>query len=195
MISKSMTASRPVSQADRLAARIARRFTHLLTPFFILLASAFALPAAALEPDSAAPAFDLPGPNGPVKLSAYRGKLVYLDFWASWCAPCKRSFPWMNQIQARYGAQGLQVLAVNLDAKHQDAADFLAATSANFAIGFDPAGAVARSYGIKGMPSSILVGPDGRVLSMHAGFSDADKAELENLISANVRRVATQTLK
>ena len=161
----------------------------------VLLASTvgmFVSPSMAAESGSVAAAFEVPGTNGAVKLSAYRGKLVYLDFWASWCGPCKRSFPWMNQLQARFGAQGLQVLAMNLDAKHADAIDFLSSTPANFAIGFDPKGSVASSYGVVGMPSSVLIGPDGKVVAMHAGFNEADKAELENLVSQNLRRMANK---
>jgi len=147
-------------------------------------------PVHALEQGANAPEFDVSGTSGNVKLSALRGKLVYLDFWASWCGPCKRSFPWMNEMQKRYGAQGLQVVAVNLDAKHGDALDFLASTPATFTIGFDPAAGVARSYGVKGMPSSLLIGADGRVIALHEGFNDNDRAELEGRISANLKHVA-----
>jgi thiol-disulfide isomerase/thioredoxin len=148
------------------------------------------LPAQAIEQGANAPEFDVSGTNGNVKLSALRGKLVYLDFWASWCGPCKRSFPWMNEMQKRYGAQGLQVVAVNLDAKHGDALDFLAATPATFTVGFDPAAGVARSYGVKGMPSSLLIGPDGRVIALHEGFNDNDRTELEGRIRANLKHIA-----
>ncbi len=171
-------------------------FTYRLSSVMaMLLASAacmIAAPSMAAESGSVAAAFDVPGPSGAVKLSEYRGKLVYLDFWASWCGPCKRSFPWMNQLQARFGAQGLQVLAMNLDSKHADAIDFLSSTPANFTIGFDPKGSVASSYGVIGMPSSVLIGPDGRVVAMHAGFNEDDKVELENLISQNLHRMANK---
>jgi len=138
--------------------------------------------ALALEPGAPAPAFTLNGPDGAVKLEQYKGKLVYVDFWASWCGPCRQSFPWMNEMQARYGAQGLQVVGVNVDAKSEDARNFLAATPARFAIAFDPNGATPRSYGIKGMPSSVLIGPDGKVLYEHSGFRAADRDTLESRI-------------
>lgn len=141
------------------------------------MASAFAL-----DKGSPAPAFDLPGKDGQVQLAKYQGKLVYVDFWASWCGPCRQSFPWMNEMQARYGARGLQVIGVNLDAQSADARKFLAETPARFTIAFDPAGATPRAYGIKGMPSSVLIGPDGKVLYEHAGFKEADRGELEKVI-------------
>jgi thiol-disulfide isomerase/thioredoxin len=140
--------------------------------------------ASARDKGATAPQFELAGKDGAVQLARYRGKVVYVDFWASWCGPCRQSFPWMNEMQARYGARGLQVIGVNLDATISDAHRFLAENPARFAIAFDPAGATPRAYGIKGMPSSVLVGPDGTVLSEHAGFKAADRAELEKRIQA-----------
>jgi len=131
-----------------------------------------------------APAFTLEGRSGPVALADFKGKTVYLDFWASWCGPCKRSFPWMAGLQQRYGAAGLQVVAVNVDAQRADAERFLAANPAPFAVAFDHGGATPRQYAIKGMPSSVLVGPDGKVLYQHAGFNDDSAAEIEDRIRA-----------
>ena len=86
-----------------------------------LAALAVALPARAVEGGQVAPEFELPGRAGTLKLSDYKGKLVYLDFWASWCGPCKQSFPWMNDMQARYGDKGLRIVGVNVDKKQDDA--------------------------------------------------------------------------
>ncbi|MDQ2822844.1 MAG: TlpA family protein disulfide reductase [Pseudomonadota bacterium] len=143
---------------------------------------ALPLPAYTLETGTPAPAFTLSGPDGPVKLDQYRGKLVYVDFWASWCGPCRQSFPWMNEMQARYGSQGLQIVGINVDAKSDDARNFLSTTPARFAIAFDPSGATPRAYGVKGMPSSVLIGPDGKVLYEHSGFRAADREALESRI-------------
>ncbi|TFW04899.1 TlpA family protein disulfide reductase [Oxalobacteraceae bacterium OM1] len=151
-----------------------------------LLAASMALPAYAAETGSLAPSFVLPGQAHQVKLDDLRGKLVYLDFWASWCGPCRRSFPWMNDMQSRYGAQGLQIVGVNVDASHADAVDFLSTLPARFAVGFDAEGAVAARYGIKGMPSTVLVGPDGKVVATHVGFNDDDKPQLEALIKQHL---------
>jgi thiol-disulfide isomerase/thioredoxin len=146
----------------------------------LLFAAALAASSSfALDKGAAAPQFDLPGLEGAVKLAKLQGKLVYVDFWASWCGPCRQSFPWMNEMQAKYGARGLQIVGINLDANSADARQFLAATPARFSIVFDPQGATPRSYGIKGMPSSVLIGPDGKVLLEHSGFREADRADLE----------------
>ncbi|MGV7210116.1 choice-of-anchor D domain-containing protein [Oxalobacteraceae bacterium A2-2] len=151
-----------------------------------LACGALSLPqyASALEQGQPAPAFTLTGPDGTVKLDQYRGKLVYVDFWASWCGPCRQSFPWMNEMQARYGGQGLQIVGINVDAKAEDARNFLATVPARFAIAFDPAGSAPRAYGVKGMPSSVLIGPDGKVLYEHSGFRAADRETLEARIKA-----------
>lgn len=140
--------------------------------------------AFAIEPGQLAPDFELPGRQGVVRLSDYRGKAVYLDFWASWCGPCKKSFPWMNDMQARYGARGLRVIGLNVDQKPADAAAFLEQIAARFDIAFDPKGASPKAYGVKGMPTSILIGPDGRVLAVHSGFRDEQRDELETRIKA-----------
>lgn len=158
------------------------RTTRVLRMAVVLAAALEASSASALDKGAAAPAFDLQGKDGAVQLARYQGKLVYVDFWASWCGPCRQSFPWMNEMQAKYGAKGLQVVGVNLDAKTDEARRFLAETPARFTIAFDPAGATPRAYGIKGMPSSVLIGPDGKVLYEHAGFKEADRAELEQVI-------------
>ncbi len=144
--------------------------------------------ANALALGAPAPGFELAGTAGPVKLEKYRGKLVYIDFWASWCGPCRQSFPWMNEMQAKYGAQGLQVVGINLDANSEDGRKFLAATPASFVVAFDPASATPASYGIKGMPSSVLVGADGKVLYEHTGFRPVDRAPLEAKIKAALAR-------
>lgn len=131
---------------------------------------------------SKAPEFALEGRNGQVELAKYRGKYVYLDFWASWCGPCKRSFPWMGELQKRYGAAGLQVVAINVDVKRADADAFLAQTPASFVIAFDPAGTTPRQYAIKGMPSSVLIDPNGQIVQVHAGFNPESARKIEDQI-------------
>jgi thiol-disulfide isomerase/thioredoxin len=143
------------------------------------------LPAAnATEAGQLAPALALPGLQGETSLVALKDKVVLVDFWASWCVPCRQSFPWLNQMQAKYGARGLQVVGVNVDNKRADADTFLAQVPAQFLIGFDAAGDTPRRYAVKGMPTSVLIGADGRVVQQHAGFRDDDKAPLEAAIVA-----------
>ena len=131
-----------------------------------------------------APDFDLPGAGAPVKLSTMRGNVVYVDFWASWCGPCKQSFPWMNEMQAKYGAQGLTIVGISVDKKRADAEAFLAGTPAKFTVAYDEKGVTPTAYQIKGMPSSYLVGRDGKVIATHAGFRDDERAALEAKLRA-----------
>ena len=105
-----------------------------------------------------------------LNLASYRGKVVYLDFWASWCAPCRQSFPWMNQLQQAYGPKGFVVIAVNVDRERGLADDFLRQTQPNFKIIYDANGEIATAYNFKDMPTSILIDRDGKVRFVHQGF-------------------------
>lgn len=141
--------------------------------------------AFARTPGEPAPDFDLATTDGGrVSLAGLRGRVAYVDFWASWCAPCRRSFPWMGTLQQRHGGSGLQVVAINVDARVEDARRFLAAVPAAFTVALDAAGTTPRAYAIRAMPTSVLVGRDGTVLHVHAGFRDADVGDLETRVRA-----------
>lgn len=131
--------------------------------------------------------FDLPSQSSNLKLSDFKGKVVYLDFWASWCGPCKQSFPWMNMMQEKYKADGLVVLAVNLDSNIEDANKFLSSNTANFNVVFDTKAVTPRGYGVKGMPSSFIISRDGKIISKHMGFNDNDKSKLEQKIIESLK--------
>ena len=157
-----------------------------------LALSAFVLSvsnATAQEVGSRAPAFDLPGMVKPVRFADFKGRVVYIDFWASWCAPCKQSFPWMNDMQAKYGPRGFSVVGINVDQKREDADKFLLSTPANFLVGYDTTGKVAEAYQPKGMPTSFLIGADGKVRAVHVGFRDSNRQELEREIEAALASV------
>ena len=126
-------------------------------------------------------------PNGVIKLDSLKGKVIYLDFWASWCAPCKKSFPWLNEIQTKYEKQGFKVIAVNLDKDQELAKRFLKHHPAKFLIGYDPEGKIAIQLKVQGMPSSFLIDRKGNIVSSHVGFKEKNikslEAEIENLLS------------
>jgi thiol-disulfide isomerase/thioredoxin len=154
---------------------------NVLKPLCLAAVLLLASPVAcAVDVGQAAPEIDLPGAaTGAQKLSDLKGKVVYLDFWASWCGPCRQSFPWMNDMQKKYGARGLQIVGMNLDAKRADADKFLADNPALFALAFDAKGESPKRVGVKGMPTSVLIGADGKVLAVHQGFKEEERAELE----------------
>jgi thiol-disulfide isomerase/thioredoxin len=118
--------------------------------------------------------------NAPLDLSTFKGQVVYVDFWASWCAPCRQSFPWMQAMKEAYGSQGLSVVAVNVDANRADAEKFLQQFHANFDIRFDPEGSLAEKYKVEGMPTSVVVDRHGIVRYTHIGFRPDDRVTLEN---------------
>jgi cytochrome c biogenesis protein CcmG, thiol:disulfide interchange protein DsbE len=106
----------------------------------------------------------------PLDLSALRGRVVYLDFWASWCGPCRQSFPWMESMQKAYQAQGLTVLAINVDHDRADADRFLKIFHPDFEIRFDPNGSWAEEFKVSGMPTSVIIDRHGAVRFTHVGF-------------------------
>lgn len=107
-------------------------------------------------------------------LEQYKGKVVYLDFWASWCVPCRHSFPWMNKMHNELSQKGLVVIAVNLDEDHQDAESFLKQVPADFLIKYDPEGELATQYKVTGMPSTYIFNRDGKMIKQHIGFKNAE---------------------
>jgi thiol-disulfide isomerase/thioredoxin len=170
-----------------LAASASPRWRHVLA---LLAAVALAAPDAhAVDAGAAAPPFALPDARGEtVALALLRGQVVYVDFWASWCPPCRRSFPWMNELQQRYGSQGFTVVAINVDKKREDAQRFLAAVPATFPVLFDPAGRAPEAYAAKAMPSSYLVDARGEVVLVELGFRDERKGAIEDRIRALLER-------
>ena len=105
-----------------------------------------------------------------LNLDQYKGRVVYLDFWASWCGPCKLSFPYMQKMVAQYPPNDFVVVAVNLDRSRDKADAFLRQVGNKLPIVYDPAGAIATKFAVKEMPSSVLIGRDGRVRHVHKGF-------------------------
>jgi len=159
-----------------------RSLLMILGLFGALCAAPVAHAAAAGE---AAPAFSLLTAAGDaVSLEQLRGKVVYVDFWASWCAPCRRSFPWMNGLLERHGGEGLVIVGVNVDKRRADADRFLRDVPASFSVVFDAQGVTPTAFDVKGMPSSYLVDRHGVVAMVEEGFHDDRRADIESRIRA-----------
>ena len=118
----------------------------------------------------------------PIDLSQYRGKVVVVDFWASWCVPCRRSFPWMNDMQAKYADHGLVIVGVNMDAEADLAAAFLEEYPAQFRIAYDPDGSLARQFDVIAMPSTYVLDRDGNQVARHLGFKVRQQDEYESVL-------------
>lgn len=123
-----------------------------------------------------------------LNLEQYRGKVVVVDFWASWCVPCRRSFPWMNTIQAKYADDGLIILAINMDSEAGEAATFLRDYPADFEILYDPAGDIAQEFEVIAMPSSYIFDRDGNQVTRHLGFKVREQDEYEALLVETLNR-------
>lgn len=115
-------------------------------------------------------------------LADYRGKVVVVDFWASWCIPCRQSFPWFNAMHDKYGDDGLVIVGVNTDSDAMEAQRFLEEIPAKFEIVFDPEGDLAREYDVVAMPSSYVFGRDGELVTRHLGFLRSKREEYESVI-------------
>jgi thiol-disulfide isomerase/thioredoxin len=116
----------------------------------------------------------------PLDLTRFHGQVVLVDFGASWCGPCRLSFPWMSEMSAKYGGNGLVVVAVNLDEDPAAADRFLAGQrDAGFVHVRDPEGRSAEAYGVKVMPSSLLFDREGKPIYRHEGFRPGKKEEYE----------------
>jgi cytochrome c biogenesis protein CcmG, thiol:disulfide interchange protein DsbE len=152
-----------------------KRIAMAVSAFYMLVCAAAVMA-------QKAPVFDLPGNSNNISLKNLKGKVVYLDFWASWCTPCRNSFPWMNELQARYKNQDFTVVAVNLDSSHSEAERFLEKIPAKFVIAYDPEGTIASKYQLKVMPSSYLIDRKGNLSYVHKGYREGDTDAIETRI-------------
>lgn len=136
---------------------------------------AFVAAAAAVGPAAAAdkaPDVEMrDGAGRLVRLADFRGVVVLVDLWASWCAPCKVSVPQLDALQREYRARGVQVVAVNLDERRRDADRFLKSIAHDLLVVFDPKARVLKAFGAAGVPSSYLIDRQGRIRHVHQGFT------------------------
>ena len=127
---------------------------------------------AAIADSRAAPNVTFQAADGSsVRLSEYKGRVVLIDFWASWCAPCKTSFPALDALYRAYESRGLQVLAVNLDERRRDADAFLRDHSHSMPVVFDLRGEAPKAFGVQGMPTSFVIDRTGAIRFTHTGYS------------------------
>ena len=144
--------------------------------------SAWALDTGAPLPALAAPSLD--NPQREVTLASTRGNVVYVDFWASWCGPCRQSMPLLDGFQKRFGARGFRVIGVNKDVSTADAQRFLRSVPVGFTLVQDSGDAFARAFDVKAMPSGYLADRHGVVRYVHRGFNGESEASLEREIAA-----------
>jgi cytochrome c biogenesis protein CcmG, thiol:disulfide interchange protein DsbE len=124
--------------------------------------------------------------GGTVELKALRGKVLLVDFWASWCLPCKAAFPALNSAHEEFRAKGFEVLAINVDEKRENADAFLAATPHTLRVLMDPKMSAADAFGVRQLPTAFLIDRAGAIRYTHEGYTisalDSFRAELATLI-------------
>ena len=162
---------------------------HASRLFVLCLLLALASTAQAAPPVRAgdpAPDFALPmlSPEDgqTLSLQALRGSLVYVDFWASWCPPCRISFPILDRLRAEFRERGFEVVAISVDEEAEDARHFLRRFPVAYPVVHDPAGETPAHYGPLGMPTGYLIDARGVVIAVHQGFRQADEQLLRAMI-------------
>ncbi len=166
-----------------------------LPKFFVVFAgvavmvAALTAPAVAgISPGAPAPGFQLPASTGgPVALSDLKGKVVLINFWASWCGPCRQEMPILEKIYDKYKGAGVTLLGVNVEPKSADAIGFLKTTPVSFPILFDTESKVSTLYEVAGMPSTVIVDRKGNVRYVHRSYNPGDEGEYMNQIRALMR--------
>ena len=193
-----MTASSHFETATKITSRRSNpviattHFARRLLLFLALLTAAtftavtLSTAALALEDGDRAPSFAAPNLNGKgtVELSKYRGKVVYLDFWASWCAPCLKAIPEVEKMRGEFPTSDFQVIAVNLDQKTKKALRFLEKHPVGYPSASDPKGRLPGQYGVETMPTSYLIDREGIIRYVHRGFERGDSSILRAEIRA-----------
>jgi peroxiredoxin len=160
----------------------------ILAGLLVSMSAATAIPAASIAPGVAAPAFELPASSGnPTGLADLKGQVVLINFWASWCGPCRQEMPILEQIYHKYKSAGVTLLGVNVEPKSADAIGFLKGTSVSFPILFDTDSKVSTLYEVSGMPSTVIVDRKGKVRYIHHGYNPGDEGEYINQIRTLMR--------
>lgn len=144
----------------------------------------------AINVGDTAPNFKLPRleTKGNIQLKSYRGKVVYVDFWASWCGPCRLSLPVLNKLRKQYRKKGFEVIAINLDEEKDEAMAFLKEFPVSYPTARDIEGTTPDKYGLQGMPTAYLIDKKGKVNLIHEGFKKTDSEELSNHIASLLKK-------
>jgi thiol-disulfide isomerase/thioredoxin len=159
---------------------------QLLLACLALVASGIA--AAAAVPGSPAPALVLPARDGgQVDLASLKGEVVMINFWATWCGPCRQEMPLLAQLHTKYEPLGFTLLGVNVEPDSAAAVSWLKGVPVGFPILFDRDSAVAGRFGVEGMPSTVFVDRNGQVRYVHRGYKPGDEAKYADMIRSLVK--------
>ena len=112
-------------------------------------------------------------------LAEHKGKVLYVDFWATWCPPCKKSMPFLNALRNELEEKGFEIIAVNVDEDSEVAREFLENYPVDYQVVFDPKGVCPAIFDVKAMPSSFFIDRHGKIRYEHLGFRDDDEVEIK----------------
>src|SRR5512140_1152136 len=153
----------------------------------LVAALAMALPVVGATPSGPAPEFTLPEKGGgQVDLAKYKGQVVMLNFWASWCGPCREEMPLLENIYKKYNKMGFTLIGVNVEPDSKAAEGFLKQTPVSFPVIYDKDSTVSKAYDVSGMPSTVIIDRKGNIRVLHRGYKAGDENEyldsIRNLI-------------
>jgi peroxiredoxin len=147
-----------------------------------------ALPAVAAAPSGPAPQFTLPSKaGGDVSLAQYKGQVVMLNFWASWCGPCRQEMPLLEDIYKKYNKLGFTLIGVNVEPDTKAANDWLKQTPVSFPVLYDTDSKVSRLYNVAGMPTTVIIDKKGNLRYTHVSYKAGDEGEYLNTVRAMIR--------
>ena len=153
---------------------------------WLLLALTLAC-SAILPTGGSAGTFEAMPAKASAKLAEYKGKVIVLDFWASWCGTCQKSIPWLESLQSKYGAGNFQIVGINVDKKKEDADRIIAKLGMHLPVIFDANGELPEALKVEGMPYSVIVNSSGQIVDRITGFNDESKARIENQLKVLVK--------
>ena len=155
--------------------------------------AAFSASVLSAEIGETAPPFSLKSISGSgwIDLDSEPEKILYIDFWASWCGPCKLSFPSMIKLKKLFKDEPFEIIAISVDTDLRAADKFLDSYEINFQVALDLDGAVAEKYALPGMPSSFLLDRDKKVIATHKGFRKSDFAKIKKEIEEALKGTET----
>lgn len=116
--------------------------------------------------------------------SAFKGKVVLIDFWATWCGPCQKSMPFLNKLRNERRDEGFEIVAINVDEDRDEAVRYLQAHPVDYPMAFDPKGDCPGAFGVQAMPSSFFIDKAGKVRKVHLGYRDGDQDLIREQVSS-----------
>ena len=153
-----------------------------------ILVALLAVPVCGAAADGPAPDFQLASAGGKaVSLAQYKGQVVMINFWATWCGPCRSEMPVLEQLHKKYKPMGFTMIGVNVEPDSAGAVDWLKATPVSFPILFDTDSKVSKLYAVSGMPSTVIVDRKGQMRYLHRGYKPGDENQYLDQIRALVR--------